>query len=232
MSRIRVPATATTGSVGAVQPGRVVSINVAVVRTGPWTGRKKRSGIDKRPVAGPVRLAVDGVDGDTVCDTKHHGGPGQAVYAYSTDDLEFWAAELRRVVGPGTVGENLTMSGIDCSHAVVGERWRVGEAVLRVTGPRFPCRVFAGFLDVPDLIKRFLAAGRPGCYLAVEEPAAVVVGDPVTVLSRPEHGVTVAAFLAAMGGDRSLVPHVAQARDDTGERGREWLDAVLAAARG
>jgi MOSC domain-containing protein YiiM len=212
--------------VGTVQAGRVVSVNVAVVHHGHWTGRMGRSGIDKRPVAGPVRVEVGGVDGDTVCDVHDHGGPDQAVYAYSTDDLDFWTEQLQRTVEPGNVGENLTVSGVDCSHAVVGERWQVGDAVLRVTAPRTPCRVFAGFLDVPDMVKRFFAARRPGCYLAVELPAAVAAGDAVTVLSRPDHGVTVAQFMAAMGGDRALLPHVARARDDMWERGRNWLDAV------
>jgi MOSC domain-containing protein YiiM len=213
-----------------VDVGGVVSVNVAVVRTGPWTGRKKRSGIDKRPAAHPVRVDVEGLAGDTICDIQNHGGPDQAVYAYSTADLDFWAEQLGRPVRPGNVGENLTVSGVDCSHAVIGERWRVGGAVLRVTGPRTPCRVFAGFLDVRDMVKRFLAAGRPGCYLAVVQPGPVAAGDAVTVLSRPAHGVTVAEFMAAMAGDRSLVPRVARARDDVGERGREWLDAVPAAS--
>jgi MOSC domain-containing protein YiiM len=219
--------------VRATETGRVVSVNVAVVRTDPFTRVKSgRSGIDKRPVAGPVLLDVDGVAGDTICDTANHGGPGQAVYAYSVDDLDFWSAELRRPVEPGNVGENLTLTGVDCSHAVIGERWQVGGAVLRVTGPRTPCRVFAGFLEVPDMIKRFFAAGRPGAYLAVDRPGAVEVGDAVRVLHRPAHGVTVAEFMAAMGGNRELVGHIATAHADTRERGREWLDAVLAASRG
>jgi MOSC domain-containing protein YiiM len=215
-----------------MESGRVVSVNLAVVRTDPFTRIKSgRSGIDKRPADHPVRLEVGGVDGDTICDTKYHGGPEQAVYAYSVDDLGFWATELGRPVGPGNVGENLTLERVDCSHAVVGERWQVGDAVLRVTGPRTPCRVFSGFLDVPDLIKRFFAAGRPGAYLAVEQPAAVSAGDPVTVLDRPEHGVTVADLLAATAGHRELVPRIAQAREHLGPRGREWLDTVLAASR-
>jgi MOSC domain-containing protein YiiM len=231
-----------------MQAGRVVSVNLAVVRTDPFTHVKSgRSGIDKRPATGPVRLEVDRVAGDTVCDTKHHGGPEQAVYAYSVEDLDFWTAELQRLpvtdpattrpphaprrILPGNVGENLTMAGVDCSHAVIGERWRVGDAVLRVTGPRTPCRVFAGFLDVPDLIKRFFAAGRPGAYLAVEQPAAVSAGDPVMVLDRPAHGVTTADLLAATAGRRDLLPRIAEARDDLGPRGREWLDTVLAASR-
>ena len=95
--------------------GRVESVNVAVVRHDPWTRVKSgRSGIDKRPVAGPVQLQVDGVVGDTVCDTPNHGGPDQAVYAYATEDLAFWSAELGRLVR--TVGENLTVSGVDCTR--------------------------------------------------------------------------------------------------------------------
>jgi MOSC domain-containing protein YiiM len=212
--------------------GRVESVNLAVVRTDPFThGKSGRSGIDKRPASGPVRLAVDGVEGDTVCDAKHHGGPEQAVYAYAAEDLAFWAGELGRPVGPGNVGENLTLSGVDCSHAVVGERWQVGDAVLRVTAPRTPCRVFAGFLDVPDLVKRFFTAGRPGAYLAVESPAAVSAGVAVTVLDRPAHGVTVADLMAAKGGRQELLPRVASARADLGPRGRRWLDAALAAAK-
>jgi MOSC domain-containing protein YiiM len=84
---------------------------------------------------------------------------------------------------------------------------------------------------VPDLIKRFFAAGRPGAYLAVEQPAAVSAGDAVTVLDRPSHGVTVADLLAATGGRRELLPHIAGARDDLGPRGRDWLDTVLAMSR-
>ena len=209
--------------------GRVESVNVAEVRTDPWTRVKSgRSGIDKRPVDGPVLLSVDGVAGDTICDTKNHGGPDQAVYAYSSEDLEFWAAELGQAVLPGGVGENLTLSGVDCSGAVIGERWQVGAAVLQVRGPRTPCRVFAGFRGVPDLVKRFIAAGRPGAYLAVERPGHVRVGDVVTVLDRPGHGVTVADVMAASTVARERTPEIAVAREHLGARGRDWLDRTLA----
>jgi MOSC domain-containing protein YiiM len=205
--------------------GRVEAVAVAVVRTDPWTLVKSgRSGIDKRPVDGPVLFTASGVDGDTICDVAHHGGPDQAVYAYSTDDLAWWSAELGRPVP--TVGQNLTLSGVDCSGAVIGERWQVGEAVLVVRGPRIPCRVFAGFLDVPDLVKRFLAARRPGCYLAVESAGEVRAGDPATVSSRPAHGVTVRDLMDAMTGERTVLPRLRRAELDLGVRGREWLARV------
>ena len=152
------------------------------------------------------------------------------MYAYAVDDLAFWATELGRPTLPGNVGENLTLSGVDCSRAVVGERWQVGQAVLRVTGPRTPCRVFVGFLEVPDLIKRFFAAGRPGAYLAVERPAEVSAGDAVTVRDRPAHGVTVADLFAAAAGRRDLTPRIAAARAYLGPRGQNWLDTVMRAS--
>jgi len=213
--------------------GRVVSVNRAThARTDDWAKAKSgRSGIDKRPVDGPLWLGRESVTGDTICDTAHHGGPDQAVYAYAAEDLAFWSAELGRPLVPGNTGENLTTAGVGCSTAVVGERWQVGAAVLRVTGPRIPCRVFAGFLEVPDLVKRFMAAGRPGAYLAVDIPAAVAAGDPVTVLHRPAHGLTVADLVAILGGRRELLDKAVHARDDVGARVREWLDQMLVLRR-
>jgi MOSC domain-containing protein YiiM len=212
------------GTIAGVR-GRVESVSIAVVRTDPFTRVKSgRTGIDKRPVDGPVRLTPSGVDGDTICDLVHHGGPDQAVYAYSTDDLAYWSAELGRPVT--TVGQNLTVSAVDCSGAVVGERWQVGETVLAVRGPRTPCRVFAGFLDVPDMVRRFTAARRPGCYLAVEQEGAVRSGDPVHLLTRPAHGVTVTDVMAAMMGERERLPRLRHAFEHLGVREQEWLVGV------
>jgi MOSC domain-containing protein YiiM len=208
--------------------GRVESVNVAHVRSDIDTrAADGRTGIDKRPVDGPVLLTAAGVQGDTICETKHHGGPDQAVYAYAAEDLAFWAAELGQEFRPGGVGENLTVSGVDCTGAVLGERWRVGEAVLQVRSSRTPCRVFAGFRGVPDLVKRFIAAGRPGAYLAVERPGLVRAGDTVELLDRPDHRVTVADLMAASTVARERAPEVAVARDHMGVRDRAWLDRAL-----
>ena len=205
--------------------GRVVEVAVAVVRTDEFTRVKNgRSGIDKRPVQGPVRLTATGVAGDTICDVAHHGGPDQAVYAYSTTDLAYWSTALGRPVA--TVGQNLTLAGVDCSGAVVGERWQVGDAVLLVRGPRIPCRMLAGFLDEPDMVRRFTAARRPGCYLAVEREGAVRAGDSVHVLFRPEHGVTVTDVMAAMMGERERLSHVRHAAAHLGVRGQRWLTGL------
>ncbi|MCX2731628.1 MOSC domain-containing protein [Saccharopolyspora sp. NFXS83] len=199
------------------------SVNVAVLRTGQWTGRMGSTGIDKRPVPGPIRFTETGVGGDRVIDTKHHGAWYQAAYAFDVEDLRFWSVELGKELVPGNAGENLSLSGCDSSSALVGERWRVGGAVLRVTGPRTPCRVFAGFWDVEGLVKRFAEVGRPGAYLAVERAGEITADDPVEVLSRPDHLVTVADVLALGMGDRERKEHVAAAAADLPEKWRASL---------
>lgn len=203
--------------------GYVWSVNLAEVQTGQWTGRMGRSGIDKRPVDGPVSFTEHGVRGDSVIDTKHHGAWYQATYAFDAEDLEFWSEELGRKVVPGNVGENLSLAGCASSFAVIGERWRIGTAVLRVTGPRKPCRVFAGFWDFKGLVKRFAEVGRPGAYLAVEQEGEIRSGDPVDVLSRPAHGVTVADVFALAMGDRDRREQVAPAAADLPEQWRRDL---------
>jgi MOSC domain-containing protein YiiM len=80
----------------------------------------------------PVWLRRLGVDGDTICDTRNHGGPDQAVYAYALSDLEWWAGqlgdEMARTLVPGGFGENLTLSGVEVTNSVIGERWQIGGA--------------------------------------------------------------------------------------------------------
>nr|WP_251746505.1 MOSC domain-containing protein [Frankia sp. AiPs1] len=187
-----------------------------MVRTDAWTGRQGRSGIDKRPVEGPVHVGRVGLRGDTICDLTFHGGVDRAVYVFAHEDFSWWSSLLDRDIPPGSFGENLTSAGMDVTGARIGEIWAVGSAVVQVTAPRTPCRVFAGFWDVPDLIARFSRRGTPGAYLRVLTEGAVAAGDPVTVLHRPGHGITVGQVfravmtdpdeLPALGGITALLP--------------------------
>jgi MOSC domain-containing protein YiiM len=197
--------TSPTASTTPTTP-RLVSVNVGRARDAEWAGQLRRTAIDKRPVKGPVAARQLGLDGDEQADRQHHGGVDQAVYAYAVEDEDFWAQELRHSIPPGATGENLTTVGVDVTHAVIGERWRVGGAELEVSCPRTPCRVFAGFWDVPDLVKRFTAACRPGAYLRVRAEGMVAVGDRIELTHRPEHGVTIETVFLARHFDRTLVP--------------------------
>ena len=102
--------------------GVVVSVSVGKRVATPWSGRSGTTAIDKRPVAGAVRVEPLAVAGDEHSGTGH-GGLDQAVYAYSQEDAAFWVGELGRELWPGAFGENLTTAGVETSGAVIGERW-------------------------------------------------------------------------------------------------------------
>ena len=89
---------------------RLLSVNVTadLHRGEKWTGSMRRSWIDKRPVAGPRLLADHAVQGDSVINRVHHGGPWQAVYAYAREDARWLEQELGIPIGNGRFGENLT----------------------------------------------------------------------------------------------------------------------------
>lgn len=189
----------------------LVSVNVGRAVDGEWAGRLRRTGIDKRPVAGPVAVHRLGLAGDHVVDTAFHGGERQAVYAFAAEDLHAWSQRLGVPLPSGSFGENLTTAGLDVNAAVLGERWRVGTAVLSPVLVRIPCVVFVNWLrrcgaDASGWARRFTEEARPGPYLRVLREGVVAAGDEIVVEDRPRHGVTVATLFAALTTQRSLLP--------------------------
>jgi MOSC domain-containing protein YiiM len=193
--------------------GRVLSVNVGMPQQiGVRRGRPLMSGIVKEPVDGRVRAAGVNLEGDDQADRRVHGGPDKAVYSYAAEDVAWWAEALGRPeLGPGWFGENLTLEGADVSGAVVGERWRIGEATFEVSQPRLPCFKLGVRFGDPKMLKRFAQASRPGAYLRIVEEGSVGAGDAVEVLHRPEHGVTVQLVADAFLLDPALQREAAKA---------------------
>jgi MOSC domain-containing protein YiiM len=166
---------------------RIVAVCTGVVQPLMVEGRTEASAIHKRPVVGPVPVGITGLAGDAQAEARFHGGPDRAVYAYATEDADHWVSALGRELVPGALGENLRTVGLDVSGARIGERWRTSRGVLlEVTAPRIPCHKLAGFLDVPDMVGRFLSAGRPGAYLRVLTIGAIAADDRLDLVARSD----------------------------------------------
>ncbi|MEV5438585.1 MOSC domain-containing protein [Streptomyces sp. NPDC052682] len=197
---------------------KLLSVNLGQAKTVSYTDHPEGlTGIDKQPVAGPVRVAApgpkgvagSGLAGDAVCHRRHHGGDDQAVYAMAREDLDEWENTLGRPLANGSFGENVTTQGLDVSGALIGERWRIGSTVvLEVTCGRIPCRTFQEHLGEKGWVKRFTERGAPGAYLRVIEPGEIRAGDPVEIVHRPDHDVTVALQFRAVTTDRTLLPRL------------------------
>jgi MOSC domain-containing protein YiiM len=195
---------------------KVLSVNVGQPQLNPWK-QMKLTGIDKRPVEGPVMvrppraagMGMVGLAGDRVYDVREHGGPDRAVYAYAREELDDWAAELGQPLGNGMFGENLTTEGADVNGALVGERWRVGpDVILEACCPRVPCGTFQGWLARVGWIRRFTLAARPGTYFRVIESGEIQAGDPIEIVSRPDHDVTIELSFRALTMEPDLLPRL------------------------
>ncbi|MBW8825913.1 MAG: MOSC domain-containing protein [Acidobacteria bacterium] len=200
-------------------PHGVLSVNVGVARS--IAAKSGLTGIDKRATSHAVTITVppaggSGLAGDAICDTKSHGGPDQAVYAYAREDLDAWQVDLGREIRSGSFGENLTTIGIDVTGARIGERWRIGsDCVLQVTCPRVPCRTFAVWLDHQSWVRTFTARAMPGAYLRVLVPGDVSAGDDIVVEHRPDNDVTIALVFRALTSHPELLPDLLVSPDLT-----------------
>jgi MOSC domain-containing protein YiiM len=192
---------------------RVVSVNVGLPRqVSVRRGLPLMSSIFKDPVQGRVRAAGINLEGDKQADMRVHGGADKAVYAYASEDIAWWAQQLGRPeLAPGWFGENLTTEGLDVTNAVVGERWRIGDAEFQVAQPRLPCFKLGIRFGEPRMVRAFARASRPGAYLRILVAGSVGAGDAIEVLHRPAHGVTVELVSRAFLLDPSLQPQAAKA---------------------
>ena len=196
---------------------RLDSVNIGRPRPNPYKDTGS-TGIGKQPTFEPVQVRApgpkttglgSGLVGDFIGDGKHHGGNDQAVYAFQREDLDDWERRLGRELPNGFFGENLTTLDLEINQARIGERWRVGEKViLQVTAPRIPCATFRGWMGEKGWAKIFTAAGRPGAYLSVITPGTIRAGDPIEVIQRPDHGVSIGLVFRATTTERSLLPRL------------------------
>ena len=184
--------------------GRVVSVNVGQPAIVDWHGRAVSTAIWKQPIAGRLRVRGVNVDGDDQADRRVHGGPTKAIYGYGAEDYAWWGTVLGVVLQPGTFGENLTISGVQLADCVVGERWRIGSALLRVTEPRIPCFKLGLRMGDANFVKTFAGAARPGTYLAIDEEGELGATDPIELVDRPDHEVTIGMVERAYHGQPEL----------------------------
>lgn len=166
------------------------------------------SAIDKRAVIGPVRVHSLGLEGDEQADHRVHGGEDKAVHCYAWRHYGDWLAELpgcALLAAPGAFGENLCVDNLDEHGVCIGDRWRVGSAVLEVTQGRQPCFKLNLRFGVPDMAVRVQQSQRAGWYLRVSQPGEVQAGNRFELLDRPYPTFSVARLLALIR-DRSTRP--------------------------
>lgn len=161
------------------------------------------SGIDKRPIDGPLIVGPLGAEGDHQGDTEHHGGLFKALYAVARETREELAAAEGRELPDGSFGENLVTVGIDTDEVIIGQRWRIGTAILEATCRRDPCRTFGDWMEDPRWPRRFTQNGRCGSYFRVVQPGEIRAGDAIDAEPAPAHGVSIGQTFRGLDAEQA-----------------------------
>ncbi|NBC37058.1 MOSC domain-containing protein [Novosphingobium sp. FSY-8] len=157
-------------SISAILTGRAVRFRAA----------DEQSAIAKVPVDGAVRVTFLGLAGDEQADAKHHGGPDKALHHYAADHYPVWDAELGGhglLASPGAFGENIATTGLTEGDVWLGDRFRLGSALIEVSHGRQPCWKLGHRFGVTDMAARIVRNGRCGWYYRVIEEGEVAPGD-------------------------------------------------------
>jgi MOSC domain-containing protein YiiM len=188
---------------GVRKPWKIISLNAARPRLALYKGATINTGIFKQPITGPVQLRTLNLDGDRQADLSVHGGLYKAVYAYPSEHYPFWRQEFPGMnLSWGMFGENFTTEGLGEAELHIGDRLKVGAAIIMVRQPRTPCYKLAVRFQRDDMIDRFLDSGRSGFYFSVEREGTVTTGDSFELLSRDEAAITIGEMNHLLVRDR------------------------------
>jgi MOSC domain-containing protein YiiM len=174
---------------------KIFSLNVGLPREVKWYGGEVPTGIYKQPVEGRINLRRLNLDGDRQADLTVHGGPHKAVYCYPHEHYAYWKQALPgRDLPIAVFGENFTTEGMLENEVHLGDEFAVGSAEVVVTQPRLPCYKLGIRFDDGLMVKRFLASGRSGFYLAVKKSGEVAAGDEIIRIASAPQAVSIADF--------------------------------------
>lgn len=155
------------------------------------------TGIFKQPVAGPVRVTRLGLVGDRQADRVHHGGPEKAVHHYAADHYAALAEAFPGSAAAfvcGSLGENLSSTGLTEHNLCIGDVLRAGTALLQVSQPRSPCWKINHKFGEPKLSRYIADQAVTGWYYRVLEEGEIAAGAAVALVERSAHAIGVAAL--------------------------------------
>ncbi|MHB8844698.1 MAG: MOSC domain-containing protein [Nitrospirota bacterium] len=181
----------------------IKSLNIGKPKQELFYGKAFLTGMCKQPVRGEIALSRHGFEGEGVGDSRHHGGEDKAVCVYSLDHYPYWRSALDSEMPAAAFGENLSVEKLQEDEICIGDRYRIGTALVQVSQPRQPCTTLAARYNREDLIKLVRDSGRTGFYFRVMTEGRVQTGDNLVLIERDSRGVTVSYANSIFYHDRS-----------------------------
>ncbi len=166
----------------------------------PFNGAEL-SAITKRPREGRVQVLAEGLAPDEQADRRVHGGPEMALHLYPLDHHAFWRGEIgdhAALDEPGGFGSNLAVSGLTEDMVHIGDRFRLGTALIEISQPRQPCWKIEHRFGQTGMVARIVETGRCGWYFRVIETGEVAAGDSLERIATGAADWSVARAFAAL----------------------------------
>jgi MOSC domain-containing protein YiiM len=184
------------------------------------------SAIAKRPVADAVAVCPMGLAGDEQADRSVHGGIDKAIHHYPADHYDWWRGHLGEVPlldAPGAFGENISTTGLDEHGVCLGDRFRLGTALVEVTQARQPCWKLDHRFGAKGVMAQVVKTRRTGWYYRVLEPGAVRAGDTLALIERPWPDWPLASLFGLLiGGEAKDRPADLRALRDVSILAETW----------
>jgi MOSC domain-containing protein YiiM len=171
-------------------------------RVAPFA-RGEASAIAKSPCTGPVKIGFLGIEGDEQADPRHHGGPDKALHHYQFDHYAWWRDQIGAhplLAAPGAFGENVSTLGLTEENVCIGDRFRLGTALIEISQGRQPCWKQAERLGVPTMVEQIVTSRRSGWYCRVLEAGVAQAGDMLALVDRPHAQWSVARVFGLLVG--------------------------------
>ncbi|AHV99423.1 MOSC domain-containing protein [Paenibacillus sabinae] len=180
----------------------IISLNVGMPVTTHYKGKPLETGIYKFPAVGPVRLSADGLAGDGQADLVNHGGPDKAVCVYPSEHYAYWEEWLGKKLDCAAFGENLTTAGLLETEVCIGDIYEIGNALVQVSQPRYPCFKLSQKHGPADMPAQVLKTGFSGFYFRVLREGELTPGSAIVKVSSGDGGVPVLRVLQMMASGR------------------------------
>ena len=201
-------------------------------KTDPSFSPRASSAMAKAARAGAVAIGPLGLGGDEQADLSVHGGPDKAIHHYPADHYPFW----RTMTGgnplldaPGAFGENISTLGMIEREVCIGDRFRLGTALVETSQGRQPCWKLGHRLGDPAAVSLVVTHGFSGWYYRVIEPGQVRAGDEIALIDRrwPEWDVE-RVFALLIGAEEASDPAALKALADLEVLAPAWRRKALA----
>lgn len=139
----------------------------------------------KQETTEPVWLSKEGLQGDAVADTRHHGGPEKALFAYAVSHYATFSERYQQEIRVGSNGENIVVTGMDEENVCIGDIYQIGDALVQVSQPRRPCWKTSRRQGIIDFAAMLEETGKAGWYYRVLKEGYIQQGDTLELKERP-----------------------------------------------